>query len=129
MFKRIISLGLCLCMIAGTLLFAGCSNDTANTATTSKDDLPATINLIGITDESTTDEAIDFVEQALNKISKTRFKTKIELTLVTVDEYIQVIEDRVAEAEQASVTLSAIGKYNSLAQKEANKQQKQYLQC
>lgn len=124
MFKRIISLGLCLCMIAGTLLFAGCSNDSANTATTSKDDLPATINLIGITDESTTDEAIDFVEQALNKISKTRFKTKIELTLVTVDEYIQVIEDRVAEAEQASVTLSAIGKYNSLAQKEANKQQK-----
>ena len=124
MFKRIISLGLCLAMLAGTLLFAGCSNETTSTGVTNKDDLPATINLVGITEKTTTDEAIDVVEQALNKISKTRYKTKIELTLVTADEYIDLVESRVAEAEAESVKLAAIGKYNSLAQKEANQAQK-----
>ncbi len=125
MFKRIISLGLCLAILAGTLLFAGCNqDDTTSTGTTNADDLPATINLVGITEQSTTQEAIEFVEQALNKLTKTRFKTKIELTLVTADEYIDLIEARVAEAEEATVRLSAIGKYNSLAQKEANNAQR-----
>ncbi|MBQ8497038.1 MAG: hypothetical protein IJ489_06260 [Clostridia bacterium] len=124
MFKRIISLGLCLAILAGTLLLAGCNQDTTSTGTTNTDDLPATINLVGITEQSTTAEAIDFVEEALNKLTKTRFKTKVELTLVTADEYIDLIESRVAEAEQESVRLAAIGKYNSLAQKEANNAQR-----
>ena len=123
MFKRIISLGLCLVMLA--LMFAGCGkNADTTTTTTNTDDLPSTINLIGITDKATTQEAIDKVEEALNKLTKTRYKTKIELTLVTADEYIAEIEKRVAEAEQASIKVKAITKYNTLAQKQANNAQK-----
>ena len=123
MLKRIISLGLCLIMLA--LMFAGCGNKNQTpTTTTNTDDLPSTINLIGITEKTTTQEAIDRVEAALNKISKTRYKTKIELTLVTADEYIAEIEKRVAEADHAAIKVKAITKYNTLAQKEANNAQK-----
>ena len=121
MFKRIISLGLCLVMLA--VLFAGCG-EKATTTTTSTDDLPSTINLIGITDKSTTQEAIDLVEEALNKISKTRYKTRIELTLVTADEYIAEVESRIEAADHAAIKLKAINKFNALAQKEANNAQK-----
>ncbi len=124
MFKRIISLGLCLIMLA--VMFAGCgkNNGGNTTTTTNTDDLPSTINLIGITDKSTTQDAIDRVEEALNKLSKTRYKTKIELTLVTADEYIAEIEKRVAEADHAAIKVKAITKYNTLAQKQANNAQK-----
>jgi hypothetical protein len=112
-------------MLAGTLLFAGCSgNETTTGSVVNTEDLPATINLVGITEKTTTAEAIEFVEEALNKITKTRFKTKVELTLVTADEYIDLIESRIAEADQEATRLVAIGKYNSLAQKEANKAQR-----
>ena len=122
MFKRIISLGLCLVMFV--MLFASCGTEATTTTTTNPDDLPATINLIGITDKTTTKEAIELVEEALNKLSKTRYKTKIDLTLVTADEYMAEIEKRVAEANLATVKLAAITKYNALAVKEANNAQK-----
>ena len=122
MFKRIISFGLCLIMVA--VLFAGCGNKDTTTTTTNTGDLPTTINLIGITEQTTTQEAIDFVEDALNKITKSRYKTKIELTLVTAEEYMEEIDNRVAQANQASIKLAAITKFNALAVKEANNAQK-----
>ena len=122
MFKRIISFGLCLIMVA--VLFAGCGNKDTTTTTTNTGDLPTTINLIGITEQTTTQEAIDFVEEALNKLTKTRYKTKIELTLVTAEQYMDEIDKRVAEANQASIKLEAITKFNTLAIKEANNAQK-----
>ena len=124
MFKRIISFGLCLVMFA--MLFASCGEKSdSTTTTTNPGDLPTTINLIGITGSSTTDEAIGFVEEALNKLTQTRYKTKIQLTLVkSVDEYMELIEERVEEANQASIKLEAIAKFNALAVKEANNAQK-----
>ncbi len=122
MMKRIISLVLCLGMIAGALLMAGCEADT--TVTSSNEALPMTLNFVGITEESTTAEAIEATEEALNRIFKTEFKTKVELTFVTADEYIDLIEERVAEAEQAALRLRAIGKYNTYAQTVAAAEQK-----
>ena len=122
MFKRIISLALCLVMLA--VLFTGCGKTEDTTTTTNTDDLPSTINLIGITESSTTFESIEMVEAALNKLTKTRYKTKVELTLVTADEYIAEVEKRIAEADSAAIKIKAITKYNALAQKEANNAQK-----
>ena len=121
MMKRVLSLILCLGMIAGVLLMAGCGNDTPTTA---EGTLPATINMLGITEESTTPEAIKAVENAINKISTSRYKTKINLTLVTADEYIALIEERTALAVRNQTELSAIGRYNTLAQREANNAEK-----
>ena len=118
MMKRIISLVLCLGMLAGALLMAGCNEAVTPT---SDEALPMTLNFVGITEDTTTPEAIEATEEALNRIFKTEFKTRIELTLVTADEYIALVESRVAEAEQAKVRLNAINKYNSMAQSVANK--------
>ncbi len=118
MMKRIFSLVLCLGMITGMLLMAGC-NET--TPPTTDEALPMTLNFVGITEDTTTPAAIEATEEALNKIFKTEFKTKIELTLVTADEYIALIESRVNEAEQTKTRLAAIAKYNSMAQSIANK--------
>ncbi len=120
MMKRIISLVLCLGMIAGALLMAGCEADTGTPS--SDDTLPMTLSFLGITEESTTPEAIEATEEALNRIFKTEFKTKIDLTLVTADEYIALVEERVAEAEASALRLAAINKYNSLQQNIANTQ-------
>ena len=121
MMKRIISLVLCLGLIAGTFLMAGCK-ETAPAA--SDEALPMTLNFVGITEDTTTAEAIDATEEALNRIFEKQFKTRIELTLVTADEYIDLIEERVAEAEQAKTRLNAIAKYNSMAQSVADKLEK-----
>ena len=123
MLKRIISFGLCLVMLAA--LFAGCGKKDEQTTVTNPGDLPTTINLVGITGSTTTDEAISFVNAALNKLTQTRYKTKIQLTLVkSVEEYMELIESRVDEANQASIKLAAIAKFNTLAVKEANNAQK-----
>jgi hypothetical protein len=107
------------------VLFTGCGKNTEDTTTTTNtDDLPSTINLIGITESSTTFDSIEMVEAALNKLTKTRYKTKVELTLVTADEYIAEVEKRIAEADSAAIKIKAITKYNALAQKEANNAQK-----
>lgn len=117
MIKRIVSLVLCLGMLAGILLMTSCGQTTPGEDTGT---LPGTINLIGITGETTTPEAIKAVENALNRISKARYKTQINLTLVTADEYIALIDEKIAEAEQRKVELAAIKKYNEYAIKQAN---------
>ncbi len=122
MMKRIISLVLCLGMIAGALLMAGCDSETKTNTT--DEALPMTLNFVGITENTTTQQAIDATEEALNRIFKTEFKTQIELTLVTADKYIALIEEKVQEAEQAKIRISAISKYNTMAQKLANQEQR-----
>ncbi len=123
MMKRIISLILCLGMIAGALLMAGCESEDGST-TSSNEALPMTLNFIGITEKTTTPDAIEATEEALNRIFKTEFKTKIELTLVTADQYINLVEARVKEADEAATKLAAIKKYNAFAQKLANEEQR-----
>ena len=120
MMKRLVSLVLCLAMLAGTLLMVGCGE----AAVVSSDDiLPATINMLLIAD-SVTPEAAQNVEDAINKLTKARFKTKVEMTFVTAEEYIELVEERTAEADYNATKLAAINKYNSLAQKEANAAEK-----
>ena len=120
MMKRLVSLVLCLAMLAGTLLMVGCGEAAAPS---SDETLPATINMLLIAD-SVTPEAAQNVEDAINKLTKARFKTKVEMTFVTADEYIELVEERTAEAEYNATKLAAINKYNSLAQKEANAAEK-----
>ncbi len=120
MMKRLLSLVLCLAMLAGTLLMVGCGE---TTTTSSDETLPATINMLLIAD-SVTPEAAQNVEDAINKLTKSRFKTKVEMTFVTADKYLELVEQRVAEADHNAKELAAINKYNSLAQKKANAAEK-----
>jgi hypothetical protein len=61
------------------------------------------------------------VEEALNEIFAARFKTKIDLTLVTEDEYMDLVEERIAIAKEYEVYDKAIAQYNAYIKNQANK--------
>jgi hypothetical protein len=60
------------------------------------------------------------VEEALNEIFKARYKTKIDLTLVTKDEYMDLVKERIEIAEAYEIYDNAIAQYNSYIKQKAN---------
>ena len=105
---------MCLCIV-----FAATSCD-ENNANETKDTVPTTVTLLGITEKSTTSEAIKAVEDAINKITKARYKTKVELKLVTEDEYFDLINKSIERAEYYKNYDAAVATYNSYMKNEAN---------
>lgn len=92
--KRIVSLIMCLTLVFSACVFASCSDttmqdlyDAASNVETTSSNAPMTITVYGITDESTTPEAIEKVEEALNKISVRKYNTKIDLILYPEEVY------------------------------------------
>lgn len=93
--KKIAALILLLVMVCGAVL-TSCNN--------SKDIIEAdetrralTITLYCITDEKTTAEAIQKVEDAINQITKKRYSTQIKLRFYKESEYDGVIDNLVAD--------------------------------
>ena len=99
MVKKLLCLILAAVMLFGVLAMTGCSLFGEKKQDDSDDRLPTTLNFLGITEGSTTPEATAAVEEELNKILVARYKTKIKLTLVTEDEYYDLIDKRIAEKE------------------------------
>lgn len=119
--KKFISLAL----LAGLILssFTGCG--------ASKDDVPTvdesrttTITLTAITGDSTTPEAIEAVQAAMNKLTKSEYKTQVILQLKTEDEYVEFIESQVEKIEAeiaAEEEAAAKAKEEAKKKKEAEK--------
>ncbi len=61
---------------------------------------PITLNLYGITNESTTEEAILKVQEKMNEYTEGKFNTHIVLHLYPEDEYYAVIDEKFAEIER-----------------------------
>lgn len=120
MLKKILSAIIAVVMLAMTFALAGCSTGSNDEATDLR--LPMTLNFIGITKESTTPEAVQMVEDAINVILSNTYETKIKLTLVTADKYMELVQERVDEANYLIDLDAAIAKYNTYAQRVANKQ-------
>lgn len=122
MLKKILSLILCLCMCFGIVVATtSCGSDessSTSTGTTAK--VPTTLSFLGITSEETDPENVEMVEEALNEIFKARFKTKIDLTLVTEEEYMDLVKERIEIAEQYKVYDAAIAQYNAYIKQQAN---------
>ncbi len=94
--KRWVSIVLALLLTLPTLL-AGCALRNDATVETAEEDTtgqarPMTITLYAITGESTTEEAVQAVQDALNEVTENQFNTHVELRLYTEDEYYSVIE-------------------------------------
>lgn len=121
--KKLISLVLLAGLVLST--FAGCSGAAdEETSSSKKKDKTATITLTAITGKSTTAEAIEQVQEALNKFTKSEFKTQVILQLKTEDEYLDFIESQVAAIEEekaAAEEAAAIAKAEAKAKKEAEK--------
>lgn len=119
MSKKILCLVMAAAMLIGVFAMTGCSLFESNGETTTDSRLPTTLSIVGITEESTTPEAVQAVEDAINKITVAKYETKIDLTLVTRDEYYKLISDRVNEAKYNSTVDAAISQYNKYAEKQA----------
>ncbi len=101
--KRIVSFLIAVfCLIPFVL--TGCSSgEDGGTVITTK---PYTINLYGITGESTTEDAILAVQNELNKYTEGNFGTRVILHLYTEDEYYKVIDEKFESLQNVKPTVS-----------------------
>ena len=93
--KKIAALLLLLVMICGAVL-TSCNNST-EIIEDEQTRRALTITLYCITDEKTTPEAIQKVEDAINQITKKRYSTQIKLRFYKESEYDTVIDNLVAD--------------------------------
>ena len=119
--KRIVSILLCVFMLAGTVMMTGCSisgdtpslpSDGEETTGSSSglDRSSMTLSLWLPVKEGTTEEALYAVEEAINRKTQTEFDTAIKLYGIPEDEYDKTIKDRITlletrtnEAEQKAI--------------------------
>lgn len=64
---------------------------------------PRTITFYSITDEATTDEAVQRVQDELNKITESLYKVHVVLRLYTEDEYADVLKNAIIANEEGVV--------------------------
>jgi hypothetical protein len=101
--KRFFCLLLCLIMVFPMVFMAGCSgeeDEEATGATTSTGPKAMTLTLYSITGENTTEEAIQQVQDAINKITEAKFNTHIILRLYPEDEYNKALEEKITAIEE-----------------------------
>lgn len=110
MLKKIMCLVLCAAMLVSVALFTACGD---YEEPEDKGTVPTTLSIVGITEESTKEEDIRAVEAAINEITKARYKIAINLTLVTMDEYYDLIDERVKTANYYKNVDAAILNYNN----------------
>lgn len=105
-------------MMVFSVLLAGCGTSSTSEEDEEGDEKTVslvdntkarTVTLLGITDDSTTEEGILRTEALLNTISKSKYKTQIKLILKTADEYedyINSVYEFQLEAEEAAESAS-----------------------
>ena len=132
-----IKLWIVLVLLAATLLSVGtgCTSVNANekemSATEAASNKTTTITLTAITGDSTTEEAIQKVQEAMNVLSKSEYKTQVILQLKTADEYVayvdamaQKLEEEIAAKEAEEARIRAEKKAKREAEKIAAAQSK-----
>ncbi len=107
--KRLFCLFLCLLTVLPIVLTA-CGDSTKSgtegeemTITFTDDTVAMTVVLYSICNESTTDEAIARVQDALNEITESNFKTHVELRLYPENEYKKILEEKMAVIEEQTL--------------------------
>ena len=83
------------CVLPFALTGCGGGDDTTDTGTK-----PMTLNIYGITGESTTEEAILKVQEKMNEYTEGKFNTHIVLHLYPESEYYSVLDAKFAEIKK-----------------------------
>ena len=97
--KRLVCLTLSILMLL-TCVFASCStNNTDTTTEETVDNSAKTITMWVVTDDETTDEAKEAVNEAFTKITKAKFKTNVVIQFCTEDEYYDKLEGAIKAAQ------------------------------
>ncbi len=96
--KKIISLLLCLVMLALTLASCG---DNAGTTTTDVDRPNLTLKIAVVVSDKTTDDGIAAMQKEFNRISSLALTTKAEFVCFRAEEYADAIEVEMARLESS----------------------------
>ncbi len=119
MIKRLLCLMLCIIMLISTFVLSGCSSaEDDNDGEVQKEASRGTktLNMYVMTENETDPEAAKAVEEAFNKITKSKFKTKVNLFFYTEAEYYTALENTFTQREAAIA-----------AKKQASDALKQYI--
>lgn len=112
MTKKLICLLLAMIMVLG--MFVGCaeedenidpSTETADTQASKR--VAMTLSLWLPTDDGTTEEAKELVEEAINKITQAKYDTAIELHLIPRSEYKETIDAKIEAVKKATADKKA----------------------
>ena len=104
--KRLLCLALCALMIMSTLVFSGCTSSNGDSEAEVIDDASrttTTLNMYVMTEDKTDPEQAKAVEAAFNKITKSRFKTQVNITFLTEAEYYEALEQAFINKEEEVV--------------------------
>ena len=119
--KKLVCLTLSILMLL-TCVFASCSSKTKDPEDPSStvDNSAKTITMWVVTNDETTDEAKEAVNEAFSKITKAKFKTNVVIQFCTEDEYYEKLEGAI-EANQYEIELEAKCKKELRQYKKAHK--------
>ncbi len=98
---KLTSLALVAVMLLTTFLLASCNKNGEGPVEDESERRVTTLTIWLPTDETTTDAAVAAVEDAINTISKQKYKTQIDLRLVSDAEYDAAIDAQLVKAEEA----------------------------
>lgn len=120
--KKSVSLLLAAIMVlsAVSMMFTSCSSDeevTADIGETVSTRKPITLTFYGVTNKSTTPEAIKEVEKHLNRLTESEYSTTLVLKLFTEDEYEDALETAYATLQHES----EVDEFCAAAQKVADR--------
>ncbi len=116
--KKLSCLLIALAMLAG---MSSCGDGSAGIDTSANTKYNMTLTMWLPTSEDTTDEAVEKVEAAINKITKKNYKTAIDITAVPDDKYDEAIKEKVLEVEEAAKRTAAEEAERKRKEKEAKK--------
>jgi len=119
--KKLVCLTLSILMLL-TCVFASCSSKTQDPEDPSStvDNSAKTITMWVVTNDETTDEAKEAVNEAFSKITKAKFKTNVVIQFCTEDEYYEKLEGAI-KANQDEIELEARCKKELRQYKKAHK--------
>ena len=98
---RLLSILLAALMIVSSVMFTGCSNNedkTSAAGSTSTREIIA-LNMYILTEDSTTEEAADKVQMAINEILVPNHKTFLKINYLTEDMYWDAVEEALEESD------------------------------
>ena len=103
--RKLICLLLAIVTVFSCFAFAGCSSGAGDKTVEGSDTDTASLSTVTLTlwlptDEDTTEEAILAVQEAINKITKSKFETAIKLHAIPRDQYAEAIDARITEIEE-----------------------------
>ncbi len=126
--RRILSLLLCIVMVLTSVFAASCgtakTGDGASTETGEQSSIERssmTLTLWMPVEEGTTEEALELVEEAINKITQTKFDTAIKLYGIPTDDYEDAVQTQMADIKERIDNADKLAIERRKAEREAAK--------